>query len=779
MYIYWKEAMTTTRKIGFAVLLVLFLNPIIGQASEYGKVVTKSTSTMLLEGAVKAIPGPLVGKAMSSIFPPDQPKPSPSDLAKDIKTASDRIMTAIEDLPDIIQKQINKQTDGNYQTDVGMKADAVGNLIKHFKADTTAATLTTFLVKIDDYSSMLDRDIKIGLYGNSGFNGFWRSFPEYIENKAKYTAFNIQLFRTKLAEGAPTKMALHEYGPLAIASTISADLNKIYLHLANDVPTLPIAVSTKKPVFQPINCVARTDPETQLFTSKGEFISRYASPFDVADINKAPDELRYWTMYAHCRSDQFKAPPVQWRFVNFTTAPANYGGPSPIEGWRYTGYHNYVKGCRSTVTFGQCKVNGDAYGCRSSTRMGKSSRAGWNSDTNEIEGYYKSLSGRFHYTRNVWNTGNEALPVFRGSSALDAFENSHNDNVFYDYLREYENTVCRNDPSGKKITLESAPDLAHLQYDLFDGSTLDYSTKPEWYKNHLPTTVIRVPSTVAEITDEGAVSTNHRDTFVFIKRHADTYRAELSKNYRSPWSASRGRSLHYLDEYRHEFNLHTDREISPYCDIAALVGTGLQLLNTQSKILDSEQFMGKRLNYGPDDEFTITQEDINNEIAKYAPIMYKLGISKENVAARCGGTDKPPLSKIQSNNQFITHLDLHDKKERACLLVAAIQKNDKQREQMKKAYGNSQQLKNWRDDELFYDSSAGHPSRCNNVHEVRIDGRVTNFDRWCRLDESPAYKNAVSTCHGALPKDKFKGTFSRRKMPGSGGAGRPPSGMDL
>jgi|APSaa5957512535_1039671.scaffolds.fasta_scaffold32865_2 hypothetical protein len=635
-----------------------------GQASNYGEVVFKSTGDLMMEGAAKQVGGMILGQAMNSIFPPQEQPPSRTQLMSAIKESEQKILGSIEKLKNTVINEGQKNTLDNHldrMRDIGATpvVTAISDYNPLLENPATPqsiqdkdAAIQRVISASRTYSSLLDVDMKIDTRA-SGYNGFWRSFGPYVSNKATNLAFLVEQWGAKhVQKGYKSNGEL----PLQVALDNVKNLENIYNHLEINVPTLPVmgeyGSRAKSPAQKNLNCVSRTDTDTQLFTKKGEFIPRYGSVTDVA--KRLPNPTNYWRMYGHCRSNKFSTPAyppgsknlVYYGWKNVNTPAGKSIGPAKD-----------LNACRLVVTFGQCQSKGSGYGCNTVpySRDGYSDEGRRKIDpaiTNEI-GHGR---GRTLYTKYLWNQ-EPRLPV--ASPSLNQYWTSGQLNgTFKAYTTIYENSVCANDPDGKNIAAQipSAPDLPHLQNALFDTSKMvDWKNAPEAYKKNLPLTVIKVKS-------KGESGKNVY-AYNFIKRNHKTKAPELSKPYLSPMSAAHDRSLHYFTEFD-DYNLPT-----AYCEAASMVGIGHQILKGLKSKLSSK--------------------DITRVADRYRQVSRKLGITKENAIQRCGGNKinkHSPLHHIEVSlhDDMSRELDTKDQKFRSCMKVAAIKAN-KEHEKSKHA----------------------------------------------------------------------------------------------
>jgi hypothetical protein len=633
-----------TRKIPFTLIFTLLFFPLSGQVR------AADVSTLLIDGAAKGVGGWAAGQAMDSIFPPQDAEPSRAKLAEDIANSTTEIKATINTAVTEIEGYIDQDTLTLHLTLLGQNATQVAKAINAYQPKTTMSskpptpnqitTNDTHIQNVIDasfaFSLELDKDIKIAK--GPGSSGFWRSFPTYVSNKVTNVAFVIEQWKTKQAQDG---FLADGNEPFTITTKIVENIEDIYNHLEKDVPTLPVSngshVQNGNPKLQNVNCALRTDPDTQLFTRKGEFISRYRGVHDIAD--RLPDPTRYWMMYAHCRSNLFSEPDVYygWGNVNFLSSAGKTVGPLT------RGYD-----CQQAVTFGRCKSRGSAYGCTQSPIHSKNS-----SPSNEIGNHH----GRMLYTKYLWADGPNAIS---GVASRDLFQNKlpfsqyrAAEDKFNGYLKIFENTVCKNDPSGKNIAAQipAAPELPSLKQALFDNDTYTFTKDtPDKIQNSLPLTVIKVPhKAIAGITTNNA--------YYFIKRNFKDKFPELSKPYQSAMSAAHNRSLHYFTEF-------TDHGLpAAYCQIASMVSIGDLILSTlESKI--KQQKLEKT-------KYTPSLSDIANTSERIRQVSHMLGITKESAKTIC--------PKLKSNNivasikdAFTLNLDQSDHKMRSCMKVAAI-----------------------------------------------------------------------------------------------------------
>jgi len=672
-----------TRKIPFTLIFALLLSPIHAAADDhFGAVVKKSPEIVLAEMAGKAAAKLLLGKAADSIFGSEQ---------EDFNTLRKGIATSISDMGTKISADIatqtsqltivaQNQTSTTHHDKISSLSNKLSSYIRTYTNSVNwdkPGSVTLHLTKLDDilvnsvnYNLNLDDDIQVGVPMHDQWNGFWRSFVPYVSNKTTFGAFNLYQWQAKVRtkEWAPHD---DEHQLLNVATTNATNLEDIYNHLEKHVPTLPVYRYKSQhqdgtPNLQSVNCALRTDPDTQLFTRKGEFISRYRGVHDIADRLPAP--TRYWMMYAYCRSNLFSTPDVYygWQNVNDDAYGSRVG---PLAA---------AADCQQVVTFGRCQNRHDeSNGCgyaRTKTGHGGSTRP--NNQITPGHGRKNML-----YTKHLWPQGPygisgvaaESDGVYQvvnlqGGSALKSYKTFTHltkkaRDEFNDKLKRFENSVCFIDPSGKKIAdrISTAPVLPALTKALF-GNTDTYpfmpnNEAPENIQNSLPLTVMKVP----HVAIAGLADTN---SYYFIKRDSLKYIPVLSKPYQSPMSAAHDRSLHYFTEFA-DYGLRT-----AYCQIASMISTGHFILNTLEQSLLTKPACN-RTKANQENYQCVTQDKILKATIRYSDVSHKLGISKENVAKVCGkGAGENIVASI--HDPLTIQLDQKDHALRNCLKVAAI-----------------------------------------------------------------------------------------------------------
>ena len=120
-------------------------------------------------------------------------------------------------------------------------------------------------------------------------------------------------------------------------------------------------------------------------------------------------------------------------------------------------------------------------------------------------------------------------------------------------------------------------------------------------------------------------------------------------------SAAHHRSLHYFTEF-------TDPHYglpAAYCNISSMVGIGNKILDTLKK------------------RALIEYKEHNRLAEAYHLVSYKLGITKENVQARCG-SELGKYIEASLHDEFTINLDKKDHQMRNCMKVAAIQVHNKE-----------------------------------------------------------------------------------------------------
>lgn len=642
-----------TRKIPFTLIFTLLFFPLSGQVR------AADVSTLLIDGAAKGIGKWAAGEAMDSIFPQDA-EPSRKTLEKDIGKSTMAIRESIGKAVEEIEAYISEENLKSHISKLGDSSISVITSIHAYDPKITMSSrpptpqqINTNDNHIQDvidtsfaFSEQLDQDIKISTK-TTGYSGFWRSFPTYVSNKVTNVAFLIEQWKTKQAQDG---FLADGNQPFTITTNIVENLEDIYNHLEKNVPTLPVSdgshVQNGNPTQQNVNCALRTDPDTHLFTSKGEFISRYRGLFDVAD--RLPDPTRYWMMYAYCRSDWSNKPDVYYGWknvnVNYRTAPKTVGPVARIDE------------CQRVVTFGTCQSSGNAYGCTMSPFGGSAE----SQPSNEIGGI-DDHRGRTLYTKYLWADGPHAIagttPIL--STAGTQYNYKESLDKFIGYLKIFENTVCKNDPSGKNIATQipAAPVLPSLNQALFDNDTYTFTATnkyPDKIQNSLPLTVIKVqPNYLKSDVNNTAKDVS---TYYFIKRNSKSKFPELSKPYQSAMSAAHERSLHYFTEFNYE-------ELpAAYCQIASMVSIGNLTLSTlEAKIKQEELVI-------TDDTPTLSK--ITKRLDRYRKVTHKLGITKEN-AAHCFLEAKSNHIVASLRDLFTRTLDQKDHKMRSCMNVAA------------------------------------------------------------------------------------------------------------
>ncbi len=683
-----------TRKISFTLIFALLLSPIVVAESLVGAVVKKSPETFLVETAGKEAAKLLLGKAADSIF---------GSATQDMtKTLTDKMDTMEENIIGTIKFQtqtILKHIDDDKITaHTGAMGDAkddlhgeVGEYSTNFNWDKDDAVnnhilnLGRILVKSDTYSSKLDLDIQIGEPTSGQWNGFWRSFVPYVSNKALYALFKIEEWQ-QMVRGK--YLADNEKQALTVVSKNIANLENIYKHLERNVPTMPISAGSPLerhlPIQQNLNCVIRTDPDTQLVTSKGEFIRRYAGYDDVAD--HLPSATNVWRMWGYCRGDKSNSPPTYygWANTNYEWAAGKHVGPT-----------DDINECRLISTFGRCNSRGIDYGCSMEPNQGHEQDnpsyqgdnpmnvsspgglamgdPGWD---NEIPDHDRTV-----YTKFLWHEAMvlDGSPAHRGRGPnAGQWDKSTltGQGTFVNYLRTWENTVCAMGPDGKQISQEfpNAPALPHLTNALFDpNSKMPTNNWPKNIIDSLPLTVIKTMTPTV-----GALTHRDADTsaaYYFIKRNNTTKTAELSKPYQSELSAAHDRSLHYFTEFKDE-GLHT-----AYCQIASMVSIGNQILPTLEARIKQKELVSTKNTPKP--------SQITTMLDSYRQVSHKLGITKENAnAASCFPEAKSNHIVASLNDQMTKANEVSDHMIRSCLKLAAINEWVSTPSRQRRGFGN-------------------------------------------------------------------------------------------
>jgi hypothetical protein len=651
--------MSTTRKIGFTVLLMLLLSPISGPVRAGGE--TK-VGIMLMEKAAGGLVGWGAGQAMGSLFPEPEASPSLQNIKDDIHAG----FTKLGDQLNATETRLTQKIDDSWkkthlnllQNDGKVPLESAITSFNPFLAAAGGTTLqdndgflADIILKSTNYSKLLSTDIRIG-EGIDGYNGFWRSFNPYVSNHVLTFSFFMEQWA---ANQKQPKYTVKGNLALFYASKNLANLEGIYNHLEKDVPTLPVypaITQNGKPQQQRVNCAVRTDPDTQLFTSKGEFISRYRGVHDVAD--GLPDPTRYSMMYAYCRSNMYSDPNVYygWKNVNHSQW---------LNAGQLVGPHDLAEACRRTVTFGTCQDHRNAYGCNS-VPFGSGKEDG------NIIDKTKRSRGNTKYTKYLWDEGPHAIQgviaksIRQGELSVPSYGNFAT-HKFNNYVKKYENSICVSAPDRKNIAAQipDAPVLPHLTDELFEDTPSRFigMGKSKLYDSYLPLTVTKVPGKVS-INKESALNEKDVDAYFFIKRNHNSKIPELSKPYQSPMSAVHARSVNFFTEFK-------DQGLDDaYCQIASLVGIGNLLLKGIEKKISNKG------NY-PDWNHRITQQSVSSLRSKYIRLSYKLGITKENVK-RC---DRP-FHKISENiptshdDIFMVNLDKKDHALISCMKLAAI-----------------------------------------------------------------------------------------------------------
>ena len=647
-----REAMSTTRKIPFTLpftlIFALLLSPIVVAENLVG---AKSPETFLVETAGKQAAKLLLGKAADKIFGNKMDEMA-SELTGKMDKMEENIINTIKNQTKTILKAVGEDT---ITTHLGAIRDGKYNLkaaINGVERDLKEKGFTIYhgeLQKVidlsDTYSQALDDDIKIGIPKNQHWNGFWRSFVPYVSNKAIYASFIIERWQ---AEVRADMIKDNEKRAIKVVKTNILNLEAIYEHLEKHVPTMPISAGSA-PYQQNLNCVIRTDPDTQLVTSKGEFIRRYAGYDDVAD--HLPSVTNVWRMWGYCRGDKSNKPPVYygWANTNYLWSAGKHVGPT-----------DDINECRLISTFGTCQVKGFKYGCTMTPNSDPKHNKWYQGpepegtgattyDTNEIGNKH----GHTLYTKFLWNEEPKVLdgsPAHMGQGPnAGKWDKSSltGQGTFVNYLRTWENTVCAMGPDGKQISQEfpNAPALPHLPTEYLTSTPGSY---PKNITDSLPLTIIKTK------TPAGAKSLTNRDAdtsaaYYFIKRNHSNKTAELSKPYQSEMSAAHDRSLHYFTEF-------TDEGLpTAYCQVAAIVSLNDSLLNAL------------KANPGLVDAGMISSEG-----ARASQISYKLGITKENASRYCHESLSNHI--VASLNDQITKasMEVNDHMIRSCLRLAAI-----------------------------------------------------------------------------------------------------------
>jgi len=683
-----------TRKIPFTLIFTLLFFPLSGQVR------AADVSTLVMEGAAKGVGGWVAGQAMDSIFPLD-PKESPSreELAADITASTVAIESKIDKAVAAIEAKIDEtDLDAHLGLLDSLGATPVSTAVGDYDPVHTLNPLTDLNIQTNDediqkvisattsYSTDLSTDIKIGT-DHHGYNGFWRSFPTYVSNKVTNLAFRIERWHAKQSQTAYKADGSFAY---QIVEKNLQNLEDIYNHLEKHVPTMPISDGvdrerhTPKTIQQNLNCVIRTDPDTQLVTSKGELIRRYAGYDDVAD--HLPSATNVWRMWGYCRGDKSNLPPAYygWANTNYEWAAGKHVGPT-----------DDINECRQISTFGRCNSRGIDYGCSMEPNQGHeqdnpsyqgknpmlvsspggfaAGDPGWD---NEIPGHDRTV-----YTKFLWHEAMvlDGSPAHRGQGPnAGQWDKSSltGQGTFVNYLRTWENTVCAMGPDGKQISQEfpNAPALPHLTNALFDpNSKMPTNNWPKKITDSLPLTVIKTMTPTV-----GALSYRDADTsaaYYFIKRNHATKTAELSKPYQSELSAAHDRSLHYFTEFKDE-GLHT-----AYCQIASMVSIGNQILPTLEARIKQKELVSTKNTPKP--------SQITTMLDSYRQVSHKLGITKENAnAASCFPEAKSNHIVASLNDQMTKANEVSDHMIRSCLKLAAINEWVSTPSRQRRGFGN-------------------------------------------------------------------------------------------
>ena len=716
-----------TRKIPFTLIFALLLSPIVVAENLVGAVVKKSPETFLVETAGKEAAKLLLGKAADSIFGNEMDKMQDA-LTDKMDTMEGNIIGAIESQTQTILKGVSESTLTTHTNALGLGKDKLKAAINGVERDLKETKASAFksyhdelqlvLDASDTYSQALDHDINIGTPLKQQWNGFWRSFVPYVSNKAIYASYIIERWQ---AEIRADWVKNNEQRAITVVKSNMNDLEAIYKHLEINVPTMPISdgghLETHPPIQQNLNCVIRTDPDTQLVTSKGEFIRRYAGYDDVAD--HLPSAANVWRMWGYCRGDKSNQPPAYygWANTNYEWAAGKHVGPT-----------DDINECRQISTFGRCQASGFKYGCTmtpNSDPRHNQSRQGPRPDyydnseaTNEID----NKRGRTWYTKFLWH---EEPMVLAGTPAdFQCFDKCHTQiwnkssltgqGTFVNYLRAWENTVCAMGPDGKQLSQEfpNAPALPHLP-------TKDLTSTPDSYPKNiidsLPLTVIKTKTpTVEWLTDEKHITSA---AYYFIKRNNTTKTAELSKPYQSALSAAHDRSLHYFTEFEDE------QLPSAYCQIASIVSLNDSLLNAL------------KANPG-----NVDQKLVN----KAAIISYKLGITKEN-AANCFHEAKSNHIVASLHDQMTRTIQVSDHFIRSCLKYASYQKHYAQKLQpgIKIQYGNE----NLNELSQLRAACDAHFWKPPNIKKIKCKDRVKRHHKY---DSKEIQQQSYNKCMASL-----------------------------
>jgi len=664
-----------TRKIEFALISTLLFFPLSGSVQAGAQT---SVERMLMEKAAGGLVSWGMGQGMSTLFPEPEASPSLTDIQDDINAGftklSDQLNATETRLTQKIDDSWKKthlnllENDGKAPLEAKVEAynpyfvEAGGSEVQ-----TNDLALQDIINAANQYSKMLSTDIRIG-EGIKGFNGFWRSFNPYVSNQLLTFSFNMERWSSNQRK---PDYPVTGKNPVRYALETLRSLESIYNHLEKDVPTLPVYPSNipnSKPQQQRVNCAIRTDPDTQLFTSEGEFIRRYRGVHDVA--NELPDPTRYNMMYEYCRTAMHSNPNVYYGWDNVNRDQWFNAG-------QLVGPHDLAEACRRTVTFGTCQDHRSAYGCIiTPTHTGKY-------DGNIIDKTKRSR-GNTKYTKYLWDIdaphamyGVIAQAIRQGELSKPNYGNFAT-HLFNGYVRKYENSICVSAPNRKNIAaqIKAAPVLPHLTDELFSDtpSKLKGMPKSELYQAYLPLTVSKVPGKMAS-SNPDSQKVSDVDAYFFIKRNHNKKIPELSKPYASPLSAAYARSLHFFTEYK-------DQGLDgAYCNIASLVGMGnLLLKGIEKKISNKENY--------PDWSSGITLQSVASLRSKYIHLSYKLGITQED-ARRCDThTHKiSPHIITKHKDAILIHNDMRDHTLKACMKLAAIDAYEKRAASCKKPNG--------------------------------------------------------------------------------------------
>jgi hypothetical protein len=647
-----------TRKIPFTLIFTLLFFPLSGSVQAGAET---SVQKMLMEKAAGGLISWGMGQGMGSLFPEPEASPSLTDIQDDINAG----FTKLGDQLNATETRLTQKIDDSWKkthlnllhNDGSIPLESAIDSYNPFLAGAGGSTLqdndgflADIILKSTNYSKLLSTDISIG-EGIKGYNGFWRSFNPYVSNHVLTFSFFMEQWAANQKQPKYTVKGNLAY---RYASQNLKNLEGIYNHLEKDVPTLPVYPSNipnSKPQQQRVNCAIRTDPDTQLFTSKGDFISRYRGVHDVA--NELPDPTRYNMMYEYCRTAMHSTPDVYYGWSNVNHSQWTNAG-------QLVGPHDLAEACRRTVTFGTCQSRGSAYGCTQSPY-----RSDNDAPSNEI-GHGR---GRTLHTNYLWDInaphamyGVIAQGIRQGELSKPSYGNFAT-HLFNQYLIKYENSICVSAPSRKNIAAQipAAPVLPHLTDELFSDtpSKLKGMPKTELYQAYLPLTVSKVPGKQGS-NDPFSDQISDVDAYFFIKRNNTSKIPELSKPYASPMSAAHARSLHFFTEFK-------DQGLDDaYCNIASLVGMGNLLLK------GIEKKISNKANY-PDWNNRITQQSVTSLRSKYIHLSYKLGITKEDVK-RCdtGAVNISEHVPTSHDDLYLVNLDTNDHELKACMKLAAI-----------------------------------------------------------------------------------------------------------